>query len=56
MYPELVELYKLEAAVKKFADKNMPDAENRRMFLEAIRQKSFVELAKGNPLPQAEKP
>ena len=54
--PELVELYKLEAAVKEFADKNMPDAENRRMFLEAIRQKSFVELAKGNPLPHAEKP
>ena len=53
-HPELAELYKLEAAVKEFADKNMPDAENRQMFLEAIRQKSFVELAKGNPLPKAE--
>ena len=59
-YPELEDLYKLEAAfeaaLKGSADKNMPDAENRRMFLEAIRQKSFIELAKGNPLPQAEKP
>ena len=54
-YPELADVYKLEAAVKEFADKNMPNAENRRMFLEAIRQKSFTELAKGNPLPQAEK-
>ena len=57
-YPELADLYKLEAAfeaaLKGSADKNMPDAENRRMFLEAIRQKSFNELAKGNPLPQAE--
>ena len=53
-HPELADVYKLEAAVKKFADKNMPDAENRRMFLEAIRQKSFNELAKGNPLPKAE--
>ena len=52
-YPELDGMYKLEAAVKEFADKNMPDAENRRMFLEAIRQKSFNELAKGNPLPEA---
>ena len=56
IYPELADVYKLEAAVKKFADKHMPDAENRRMFLEAIRQKSFIELAKGNPLPQAEQP
>ena len=56
LYPELADVYKLEAAVKKFADKHMPDAENRRMFLEAIRQKSFTELAKGNPLPQVEKP
>ena len=55
-YPELADLYKLEEAIKRFADKRMPDAENRRMFLEAIRQKSFNELAKGNPLPQAEKP
>ena len=55
-HPELAGVYQLEAAVKGSADKNMPDAENRRMFLEAIRQKSFAELAKGNPLPQAEKP
>ena len=54
-HPELAGVYQLEAAVKEFADKSMPDAENRRMFLEAIRQKSFNELAKGNPLPQAEK-
>ena len=53
-HPELAELYTLEATVKGSADKNMPDAENRQMFLEAIRQKSFAELAKGNPLPQAE--
>ena len=53
-YPELADLYKLEAAIKEFADKRMPGAENRRMFLEAIRQKSFNELAKGNPLPQAD--
>ena len=52
-HPELADLYKLEAAIKEFADKRMPDAENRRMFLEDIRQKSFIELAKGNPLPQA---
>ena len=55
-HPELADLYKLEAAAKELADRNMPDAENRRMFLEAIRQKSFNELAKGNPLPQMEKP
>ena len=52
-HSELADVYQLEAAAKGFADKNMPDAENRRMFLEAIRQKSFTELAKGNPLPQA---
>ena len=57
-HPELDDLYELEAAIKRFADKRMPDAENRRVFLEAIRQKSFIELAKGNalPLPQGEKP
>ena len=53
-HPELAGVYQLEAAVKEFADKSMPDAENRRMFLEAIRQKCFIELAKGKPLPQAE--
>ena len=52
-HPELADMYTLEAAGKGFADKNMPDAENRRMFLEAIRQESFTELAKDNPLPQA---
>ena len=57
-HPELDDLYELEATAKRFADKNMPDAKNRKMFLEAIRQRSFIELAKGNPLPlsQAEKP
>ena len=55
-YPELADLYKLGAAIKEFTDKRMPDAENRRMFLEAIRQKSFNELAKGNPLPQPQAP
>ena len=58
-HPELADLYTFEAAfeaaLKRSADKNTPDAENRRMFLEAIRQKSFNELAKGNPLPQAER-
>ena len=52
-HPELADLYTLEAALKGFADKNTPDAENRRIFLEAIRQESFNELAKGNPLPEA---
>ena len=52
-HPELTDMYALEAAAKRFADKHMPDPENRRIFLEAIRQKSFTELAKGNPLPQA---
>ena len=52
-YPELADVYKLEAAVKGFADENIPNSEAQKMFLEAIRQKSFNELAQGNPLPQA---
>ena len=52
-HPELDGMYTLEAAAKGFADKNMSDTENRQMFLEAIRQKSFTELAKSNPLPKA---
>ena len=52
-HPELADVYKLEAAAKGFADENIPDSEGQKMFLEAIRQKSFNELAKGNPLPQA---
>ena len=51
-HPELADVYKLEAAAKGFADENIPDSEGQKMFLEAIRQKSFNELAKGNPLPQ----
>ena len=51
-HPELADLYTLEAALeaalKGSADKNMPDAGNRRMFLEAIRQESFNGLARDN--------
>ena len=52
-YPELADVYKLEAAVKGFADESIPNSEAQKMFLEAIRQESFNELAKGNPLPEA---
>ena len=52
-HPELDGMYTLEAAAKGFADEHIPDSEGKKIFLEAIRQKSFNELAKGNPLPEA---
>ena len=47
-HPELTGMYTLEAAAKEFADGNIPDSETQKMFLEAIRQKSFNGLAKDN--------
>ena len=47
-HPELADLYKLEAAVKGFADEHIPDSEGQKIFLEAIRQESFNGLARDN--------
>ena len=47
-HPELADVYKLEAAVKGFADEHIPDSEDQKIFLEAILQESFNGLAKDN--------
>lgn len=47
-HPELADVYKLEAAVKGFAGEHIPDSEDQKMFLEAIRQESFNALAMDN--------
>ena len=47
-HPELADVYKLEAVAKGFADEHIPDSEDQKIFLEAIRQESFNGLAKDN--------
>ncbi len=52
-YPELSELYSLTEKATKYAEISIGNEDSRNDFVQKIQERSFSELAKGNPLPNS---